>query len=290
MVSFDYIKPTSLKSLLEYVSQAKLEGAVLAGGTDLLVKLRSGLISKRVLFDIGGLNEMGGIAEEGDDLRIGAAVRMQAIAESGLIQARLPFLSMAANQMGSPQIRNRATVGGNISSASPCADSVPPLMAAGARLKLSSQDGDREVYLEEFMKDAGQTNIRGHEVLTAIIVPKLRAGCRSHFIKVGRRKALAISVINLAGWAKTGSSGVIEDIRIVLGAVAPTAFRATGAESVLKGKIASQDIVHQAARKAAEESSPISDIRGTETDRRRLVEAWTIRLIERLTRKEPPGE
>lgn len=283
MASFDYIKPTSLNNLINYVSQAKLEGAILAGGTDLLNKIRSGLITKRALFDISDLKEISGIADEGDDLRIGAAVRMREIADSNVVQDSLPFLSMAASQMGSPQIRNRATVGGNISSASPCADSVPPLMAAGAKLKLRSQDGDREVSLENFMKDAGQTSIRDHEVLTDIIVPKLGVGCRSHFCKVGRRKALAISVINLAGWLKTDPTGVVKDVKIVLGSVAPTAFRAKGAEAVLKGKIATRSIIQKAAKKAAEESSPISDIRGSEKERRLLVEAWTFRLIEVLT-------
>jgi carbon-monoxide dehydrogenase medium subunit len=283
MVSFDYIKPTSLNDLINYVSQARLEGAILAGGTDLLVKIRSGLITKRVLFDISGLKEISGIADEGDELRIGAAVRMQEIADSNVVQDSLPFLCMAASQMGSPQIRNRATVGGNISSASPCADSVPPLMAAGAKLKLRSQNGEREVSLENFMKDAGQTSIRDHEVLTDVIVPKLGLGCRSHFFKIGRRKALAISVINLAGWLKTDPTGVVKDVKIVLGSVAPTAFRAKGAEAVLKGKIATRAIIQKAAKKAAEESRPISDIRGSEKERRLLVEAWTFRLIEVLT-------
>lgn len=283
MVSFDYLKPTSLNDLIDYVSEARLEGAILAGGTDLLVKIRSGLITKRVLFDISGLEEIGGIADEGDNLRIGAGVRMQELAESNVVQNSLPFLSMAASQMGSPQIRNRATVGGNISSASPCADSVPPLMAAGAKLKLRSQAGDREVSLENFMKDAGQTSIRDHEVLTDIIVPKLAAGCQSRFFKVGRRKALAVSVINLAGWLKADPTGVVKDVKIVLGSVAPTAFRANGAEAVLKGKIATREIMQNAAKKAAEESSPISDIRGSEKERRLLVEAWTYRLIEELT-------
>ena len=283
MASFDYIKPTSLNNLINCVSQAKLEGAILAGGTDLLVKIRSGLITKRVLFDISDLEEISGIVDEGDSLRIGAGVRMRELAESSVVQDFLPFLSMAASQMGSPQIRNRATVGGNISSASPCADSVPPLMAVGAKLRLSSENGDREVSLENFMKDAGQTSIRDHEVLTEIIAPKLSVGCQSLFFKVGRRKALAISVINLAGWLKTDPRGVVEDVKIVLGSVAPTAFRAKGAEAVLKGKIATREIMQNAAKKAAEESSPISDIRGSEKERRLLVEAWTYRLIETLT-------
>jgi len=284
MAMFDYIKPTSLKDLIQYVSQAKLDGAILAGGTDLLNKLRCGLMSKKVLFDINDLQEMAGIEDKGDFLRIGAAVRMREIAESNEVKSAIPFLAMAAAQMGSPQIRNRATMGGNISSASPCADSVPPLMAAGAMLKLRSPEGDREVLLENFMKDAGQTSIGDHEVLTDIFIPKLSDGCRSHFIKVGRRKAMAISVINLAGWIQTGPKSAVVDVKIVLGSVAPTAFRARCAEAVLKGEIPTPAVMRAAAQKAAEESRPISDIRGTAKDRRLLVEAYTFRLIEILTR------
>lgn len=283
MASFDYIKPTSLDNLIEDVSRAKLEGAVLAGGTDLLIKLRKGLINKRVLFDITGLKEIAGIEDKNGELCIGAGATMQEIAGSDIVRNMVPFLSTAVGQMGSPQIRNRATVGGNIITASPCADSVPPLIAAGARLRLISSNGDREILLEKFMEDAGRTGILEHEVLTKIVVPKLAEGYRNQFFKVGRRDSLAISVINLAGCLKLDYEGVVEDVKIVLGSVAPTAIRAREAEHILKGKKADTVLIRKAAEKAAEESIPISDIRGSEKGRRLLVEAWTYRLIDVLT-------
>ena len=282
MAAFDYIKPPSLENLINDLAQAKPEGAILAGGTDLLVKIRSGLVSRRVLFDINDLQEMKGVSDEGDSLRIGAATPISDVAESNVVQSAVPFLSLAASQLGSPQIRNRATVGGNIVSASPAADTVLPLIAMSARLRFGSQRGDREVSIEEFMEGPGQTDIREDEVLIEVVVPKLSNGCKSHFIKVGRRKAVAISVVNIAGWIKTDQTGVIEDVRLVLGAVAPTAIRAGEAEAFLIGNKSNEDVLKEAARVAAGESSPISDIRGTQKGRRLLVEAWTFRLLQIL--------
>jgi len=282
MAVFDYNKPPSLESLINDYAQAKPEGAILAGGTDLLVKIGSGLVSQRVLFDINDLHEMKGISDEGDSLRIGAATRICDVADSNVVQSTVPFLSLAASQLGSPQIRNRATVGGNIVSASPAADTVLPLIAMGARLRFGSQGGNREVSIEKFMEGPGQTDIREDEVLIGVVVPKLSNGCKSHFIKVGRRKAVAISVVNIAGWIKMDQTGVIEDVRLVLGAVAPTALRAGETETFLRGKRPNEVVLKEAARIAAGQSSPISDIRGTQKGRRLLVEAWTFRLLQIL--------
>lgn len=282
MAAFDYVKPPSLESLINDYAQAKSEGAILAGGTDLLVKIRSGLVSWRVLFDINDLYEMKGISDEGDSLRIGAVTRICDVADSNVVQSTVPFLSLAASQLGSPQIRNRATVGGNIVSASPAADTVLPLIAMGARLRFGSQGGNREVSIEKFMEGPGQTDIREDEVLIGVVVPKLSNGCKSHFIKVGRRKAVAISVVNIAGWIKTDQTGVIEDVRLVLGAVAPTAIRAGETETFLRGKRPNEVVLKEAARITAGQSSPISDIRGTQKGRRLLVEAWTFRLLQIL--------
>jgi len=286
MSSFDYVKPDSLKNLVAGLNEAGSEGTVLAGGTDLLVRIKSGIVSYRVVFDLNDVNELKGIREDKNTLRIGAGTRIADIAGSDTVKRWAPFLSVAANELGSPQIRNRATVGGNILTASPAADTVPPLLAAGALLTLDGPGGERAVPLEDFMTGPGRTGIRGGEVLTGITVPKLPEGYTSQFIKVGRRRSLAISVINLAGWLKKDSSGAIEDVRLVLGAVAPTAIRAWEAEAYLKGKPPTRSVIEAAARLAAQEARPISDIRSTEEGRRSLVEGWAFRLLLFLTAQE----
>lgn len=289
MVSFDYVKPLTVEHLLEGLREARFEGAVLAGGTDLHVKIRSGAACPRVVFDISNLAPCRGIVEQGDQLRIGAAARMAEIVASATVQRKAPSLAAAARQMSSRQIRNRATLGGNIVTASPAADAVPPLLAADATLVLLSADGRREVSLAEFLTGPGKTSLGKGEVLTEVIIAAERSGQRSRFVKVGRRKAQAISIINLAGLIDIGQDGFIRDVRIALGAVAPTAMRARRAEEALTGRAPSAKNLAEAAALAAEECRPISDIRATGSGRRLLVEAWTLRLLQALCGGEKAG-
>jgi carbon-monoxide dehydrogenase medium subunit len=283
MTQFDYVKPTSLEHLVQELSQVRSLGAILAGGTDLLVKIRGGMRTHRVLFDVNDLQDLIGIEDKGDFVRIGACTRIREVGESETIKSFVPFLASAANQLGSPQIRNRATIGGNIISASPAADTVLPLMASGAKIRVKGAHGEREIVLDDFMKGPGQTDIREGEVLVEINIPKLGPTCRNHFLKVGRRRAMAISVVNLAGWMKKNGNGMIDDVRIVLGAVAPTAVRAKKSETFLRGKPCTEEVLREAARMAGSECQPINDIRATEFGRRLLVEAWTYRLLRVLS-------
>lgn len=282
MVYFDYVKPPTLEHLIEGLRQARFEGAVLAGGTDLHVKIRSGVACPRVVFDISDLAPCRGIVDNGDHLRIGAAVRMAELVASTTVQRKAPSLAESARQMSSRQIRNRATLGGNIVTASPAADAVPPLLAADATLVLLGVDGRREVTLAEFLTGPGKTSLGKSEVLTEVVIPAEGPGCRSHFVKVGRRKALAISIINLAGRIDIGQDGLVSDVRIAMGAVAPTAMRARRAEEALMGRVPSAKNLAEAAALAAEECRPISDVRATGSGRRLLVEAWTLRLLQVL--------
>lgn len=282
MVFFDYVKPPTLEHLLEGMRQARFEGAVLAGGTDLHVKIRSGLTSPRVLFDISDLAPCRGIVAAGDQLRIGAAVTMAEIMASATVQRMAPSLVESARQMSCRQIRNRATLGGNIVTASPAADAVPPLLAAQASLILLGPDGSRELPLAEFLTGPGKTSLRQGEALIEVLIPAQGSDCRSHFVKVGRRKAQAISIINLAGNIDIGQDGLVRELRIALGSVAPTAMRARRAEESLTGRMPNAKNLAEAAVLAAEECRPISDIRATGSGRRLLVEAWTLRLLQVL--------
>ena len=282
-MKFDYIKPASLNQLVQELSQAKSSGSILAGGTDLLVKLREGIISYQVLFDVNDIADLCGIEDHPDFIRIRPCTRMRDVSESDVIRRFAPFLSSAAMQLGSPQIRNRATIGGNIVSASPAADTVPPLMASGAKVQLLSTGGSRACSLEDFLQGPGKTDMHEGEVLTAIDIPKFDPEVhRSSFFKVGRRGAMTISVINLAGWVEKKKDGIIHDVKIVLGAVAPTAIRAMATEEFLRGKPCTEETFHEAAKLANSECRPIDDIRGSESGRRLLVEAWTYKLLQTI--------
>jgi carbon-monoxide dehydrogenase medium subunit len=235
-----------------------------------------------VVFDITNLASCRGIVEEEDYLRIGAAVRMAELATSATVQRMASSLAAAARQIGSQQIRNRATLGGNIVAASPAADAIPPLLVADAMLVLLGADGRRELPLAQFLKGPGETFLGENEVLTEVVIPAEGAGCRSRFVKVARRKAQACSVINLAGRIDIGQDGLVRDIRIAMGAVAPTVIRARRAEEALMGRAPSTKNLAEAAALAAEECRPISDFRATENARKLLVEAWAYRLLQVL--------
>jgi len=285
MVSFDYVRPQTLEQLLTGLQEARSEGAVLAGGTDLHVKIRAGMSSPRVLFDISELAPCRSIVPEKESLRIGGAVRMAELMASAAVWAKVPSLAAAAREMSSRQIRNRATLAGNIVTASPAADAVPPLLAADATLLLVSSAGKRVVPLADFLLGPGKTSLADGEVMTEILIPSERSGCCSGFVKVGRRKAQAISIINLAGAIHIGEDGIVKDVRIALGAVAPTAMRARQAEAVLLGTNPNARNLEEAAALAAEECNPISDVRGSGRGRRLLVKAWTLRLLQQLCDK-----
>lgn len=285
MVSFDYVRPQTLDQLLTGLHQSQSDGAILAGGTDLHVKIRAGLSSPRVLFDISELAPCRSIIAEEASLRIGGAVRMAELMASAAVWDKVPSLAAAAREMSSRQIRNRATLAGNIVTASPAADAVPPLLAADATLVLVSSAGKRILPLAEFLLGPGKNSLAKGEVMAEILIPSEPSGCCSGFVKVGRRKAQAISIINLAGSIHLGQDGIVKDVRIALGAVGPTAMRARQAEAALLGRNPTTRNLEEAAELAARECHPISDVRGTGSGRRLLVKAWTLRLLQQLSDK-----
>lgn len=286
MVPFDYVKPATPEQLVSGLHEARGEGAVLAGGTDLHVRIRAGKARPRVVFDINDLASCRAIVEDGDQLRVGAAVTMAEIMGSAIVRRKTPSLVLAASHMSSRQIRNRATLGGNIVTASPAADAVPVLLAADARLVLFNVNGKRELALADFLTGPGRTALGAGEILMEVIVPVERTDCRSQFMKVGRRKAQAISIVNLAGRITIGDDGLITDARIALGAVAPTAIRAHRAEQALNGRAPSLQSLAEAAALSAEDCRPISDGRATARGRALLVEGWTLRMLQKMCEME----
>ena len=282
MIPFDYLKPETLEGLLAALRSADRECALLAGGTDLHVKMRLGLKAPRLLFDISELAPARNIVEADGLLRIGACVTMTELIASPLVARLAPSLTEAARSMSCRQIRNRATLGGNIVTASPAADSVPALLAADARVLLASAAGQRQLALAELLLGPGRTALGPGEVLIEVLLPLPEAGRRSLYFKVGRRRAQAISVISLAGGLNLAPDGRIGSARIALGAVAPTVMRARQAERFLEGQAPSAGNLATAAALAGEECSPITDVRASGAGRRLLVEAWTHRLLQQL--------
>lgn len=240
---------------------------VIAGGTDLMVLMNAHQLDAARFLDIWRVNELRGISDEGEHLRIGALTTYTELIRSPLIQRHAPSLVAASRTIGAVQIQNRGTLGGNIVNASPAGDSLPVLAAYDAELELGSARGSRRVAFNTFYTGYRRTVLADDELLVAVRLPKLAAGERDFFYKVGTRRAQAISKVVMAAHA-AASDGAIQSIRIAIGSVAPTVVRAPQTEALLAGQTITSDLIKQARETIEREVSPITDLRSTEHYRR----------------------
>ncbi len=266
MPSFEYSTPTTVDQAIALLNQSG--ASALAGGTDLLIHLRAGIVAPKQLVDLSAL-DLNYVRKDDGIIRIGAMTTFAEILDSDVVRRDLPCLAESAAEIGAVQTRNMATLGGNLCSAVPSADSAPPLLVYDARVKIAGSDGERLVPLEQFFVGPKKNALKPGELLIEIqaSVPLPRTGAR--FLKLGRRKAMSLAVVNVAARLTLGQDHRrVENVRIALGAVAPTPRRAKRAESVLQGSDVYESLIDRAARAAADEIAPISDLRATATFRR----------------------
>jgi len=266
-----------------------LENArVMAGGTDLLVDIKQGLVKARDIISIQEIEELKGIQKEGNEVRIGASVSPQDLLSSSLIKEYFPALAEAARSLASPQIRTLGTVGGNITSAVPSADLPPTLIAADASVELRCSRSARTILLSEFFTGPRKTVCRAGELLTSIFLPLPPPNTGISYMRFTLREANALAVASVAS-RLTLKDGKIEKAAIVLGAVAPTPVPALKASEFLQTKNPSPELFEEAAAIAKEEGKPISDIRGSAWYRKELIQVLTRRSLseafERARRK-----
>ena len=261
--------PNSLKEALEILHEKRDKVKVLAGGTDLIVQIRSEVLKPSEILNIYGLDELRYIEVEGERLRIGALTTYRDIILSRKVAKAAPILVEASKLVGSPQIQSKGTIGGNICNASPAADSLPPLYVLKANLVLQSLNGRREIPIEKFYKGYKKMDMRPDELLVEVNMPIVKDDEDAVFMKHGLRLGDAISVVNAAIWVKWGN-GFIEDARIALGAVAPVIVRGVDSEAYLRGKKLDEDTIWKAAEMVLRNISPITDVRGTAEYRREL--------------------
>lgn len=238
MIEFEAKKPKKLNQLLEILESNQGKTELLAGGTDLLVEIHNKsdrLKDFEYLVDITSLNELKGIEAKDEYLKVGSLTTHSEIVKSDLIGQEFPILKEAAKAIGSTQIRNRGTVGGNLSNASPAADLITPLIALKGTVVLESNNNKRELRLSDFLTGPYQTDLKDNEVMTELKIPYLNGNYYFNFQKVKRRKAVAIARINLAVIAKIKDQ-TITDIKIAFGSATPTARRFVKMEEYLKNK------------------------------------------------------
>jgi CO/xanthine dehydrogenase FAD-binding subunit len=276
------LRPTSLAEAVQLLSQHP-EARPLAGGTDLVVQLRDGRRRADTVVDLSALG-VSGITVSDHRLEIAACTTMAKIAEDPSVRAIAPALAEAAALVGAWPIQCRATLGGNLANASPAADTAPPLLVANARVRLVQHDGERELALTELFRGPGQTAIHGSELMTAVIVeaPQVAEGHHriQRFLKVGPRREQVIAVINLAGQATVTPDGRLADVRLALGAVAPTPIRARRTEAMLEGARPDTSTIAAAARAVQAEIAPISDQRAPQRYRRLAAAVLIERFLE----------
>ena len=241
------IKAFSLKEALEAMKAHEGKAELIAGGTDLLVKIREQHNKKPVIVDISDVPECRGIRFEADYMAIGACVKYSELVESDRIRTQLPGLWEAAKSVGAPQIRNLGTVGGNIANASPAADAVPPLLALEAMLEIVSPEGCRTVALKDFFKGKGVADLRDGEIITQIIIPKPGdTYLNVQFEKLGLRNALAISRLSAAAALELDGDGVMTKTCVASGSIGLTGMREPELEAFLTGKKLEESVISEA--------------------------------------------
>ena len=270
---------STLEAAADMLTRYAPDSRMLAGGTDLLVDLKTGRVRARHLISLQHIAALRGITELAGTLRIGALTTITQLGSSPIVRARFAPLLDAATQMAAPQIRNVATVGGNIASAVPCADLPPILMAMNAAVVLWSPAGEREVPLDVFFSGPRQTVRRGDEVLTAVLVPRPPPGFGAAYARFALRDGNAIAVAAVAASVRLEGHKVIPDARIVLGAVAPIPLLVEPAAAALRGRPPDADAFAAAAQAAREAANPLSDVRGSAEFRRELVGVLTRRAL-----------
>ncbi|MHB8069300.1 MAG: FAD binding domain-containing protein [Desulfobaccales bacterium] len=270
--------PRSLCELWRYWEDEP-EAALYAGGTDLLVHIRSAAVNPSSLICLERLEDLRGIEPAGDFLRIGACATHMQLLESAAVQKHLPILAQALEVLGSPPIRHMGTIGGNICTASPAGDTLPPLYALDAEVELRRKEGGRRMALRDFIVGPGQTLIDKGEVLAAIWVPKADGYNLQHYEKVGQRNALAVSIASLAALVCLSSAGLVEKVRLAWGSVGPTIVTCPAAEQALAGEKLTLTTLQQAAALVRQSVAPISDVRADAAYRRTLAGNLLLRLL-----------
>ncbi len=269
--------PRSLPALWDMLA-AYRGAAVMAGGTDVLVRLRGADSRPPVLICLERLDEIKRIERHGDELFIGAGVTIERLAADAAVGQALPALRQAASLLGSPPVRHAATLGGNICTASPAGDTLPSLYTADATVEIAGREGCRRLSAADFIVGPGRTDLCPGEIVTGVSVPACGRDTLSTYFKVGRRQALAISVVSLAVRLRLAGDGAVEMIRLAWGSVGPTVTRLPAVEDHLRGRRLSAALLHEAGAMAAAAVKPIDDVRASASYRRRVAGNLLLRL------------
>jgi carbon-monoxide dehydrogenase medium subunit len=277
--SFDYVRAGTADEVVHLLEQHGEAARLMMGGTDLFVGMRDGVARPRIVVDVKHLSGMRDVVyDEQSGLTVGAAATMNELARPPDVEAYYPLLADAANSVASYQVRNRATIGGNLCNASPCADTVPVTLVLEGSVVLYGPEGERELPAGEFFTGPGETTLGADELMTAIRYPVLPTGAVGRYLKLGRSKIGDLAIVSVAVFGfpdKKAHYGY--RLRVELGPVAPVVLRVPAAEEVLAENPSGEDAFALAAEQAAGAASPIDDVRGSA--------AYRVAMVQHLTRR-----
>ncbi|MEM0380074.1 MAG: xanthine dehydrogenase family protein subunit M [Desulfurococcaceae archaeon] len=266
---FEYYEPDSVDEAVRLLDKLGPEAKVIAGGTDLLVQVKMGVVKPKYIVNIKRIKEMYGVIDKGDHLFIGSLTTLRELESSELVKNRFQALHEAVSSMGSWQIRCLASIGGNLCNASPAADTAPPLLVYNAELIIYGLNGFKTVSINRFFKGPKKTILNYNEILYGIKIPYENRRHSSVFIKIART-SMDLAKVNIAVKLVIGENNIIEDVAIALGSVAPTPVRAFTVENYLKNKVFSEELIREGCKLVVRDINPITDIRSTSEYREHL--------------------
>ena len=279
MTPMTYEQPKTSAEAVAILDECGVKAKILGGGTDLVVDLKHRPGGVSVLVDITRIPELQGIEETNDGLRIGSAVTYTEIMSSPLCKKIIPVVCEASHTVGAVQTQNLGTIGGNLVTCVPSADSAPGLMLLEAIATIVGKDGERTVPVEDFFVAPRKTCLQPSEILSSLLIPRKNLSKPSFFLKAGLRKGQALALVNVASSLNI-VNGKIVNARIALGAVAPTPIRAFEAEKFLEGADPSETNLRKAAEMAVEAAKPITDFRASADYRKQLIKVMTYRTLK----------
>ena len=279
MKRYAYYQPQSLDEAFGLMKKYQGRARYVGGGTDVMIRVKQGLWQPEALISLRWIKELRAIGKSNGSLRLGSMTLWREIETNAMVLNHAPALADAASMVANPQIRNVATVGGNLCNAAPSADGAPPLMVMGATLTIAGPEGERAVPISEFFEGPGKHCMKPGELLAAIVIPEMPDHSGMAFLKSGR-VTQDIAVANAAVWIRM-NDGVCEECRIAAGAVGPVPLRLREVEAFVKGREITPELLPEIQDKAAAEVAPITDVRSTETYRRAITGVMVKRAVER---------
>lgn len=278
MIDITYHRSNSIEEAIQLLQLNG--GKLITGGTDLLPRLRKGNLNVSTIIDLSPIESLRYIREVDEWVEIGASTTHSMLERSDLLNHHAPALVMAAGSIGCPQTRTRGTIGGNLANASPAADTVPPLLSLDAEIVVRTPSEEKSVKLFDFFLGPGKTILSGQDLITCIRFKKPQGRWGSSFLKLGKRKGMAISIASVAVNLHLDTNDRIGTIRVSYGSLAPTPVRAFSVEKALKGQSHSADLFQFAAEKCEQDISPIADIRASAEYRLKAAKVLTARALD----------